>query len=368
MNTQILQENFMRALSQVGRIIPPRPQLPILQNIKMKSTKEGIEMIATNMETSINVWVGAKTQKEGEACVPARLLTEFVATLPQSTITMTLEDGSLAVSCGTYKANIPTAPVAEFPQTPSFEEKGGTKTNKKAFIEAISSVLFAAATDEGRPVLTGVKVKKDEEGIILAATDGYRLSVRHVHTALALEEGVVIPAKALFEVVKMCQEEKEGQELVVSKLQDKQIGFKIGETSLFTRLLSGEYPSFERIIPKNFTTRTLVDKELLLHAAKSAAIFARDNANIIKLSFAKQKITVSANAPQTGGNTVDVDAKIDGDGGDIAFNSRFLIEYLSNTTEEDVLFEMTGALNPGVFKSPKDEGQLHIIMPVRISG
>ncbi len=325
-------------------------------------------MITTNMETTIALWAGGKTQKAGEACVPARLLTEFVSTLPQSTVTLSFEDGSLVVSCGTYKASIPTAPVAEFPETPVFEEKKSAKTDKALFMDAVSSVLFAAASDEGRPVLTGIKVKKDEEGIVLAATDGYRLSVRHVRANLSLEEGIIIPAKALFEVVKMCQEEKEDQELVVSNLQDKQIGFKIGETSLYTRLLSGEYPSFERIIPKNFTTRTLVDKELLLHAAKSAAVFARDNANIIKLSFAKQKIIVSANAPQTGGNTVDVDAKIDGDGGEIAFNSRFLIEYLSNTTEEEVLFEMTGALNPGVFKSPKDEGQLHIIMPVRISG
>lgn len=367
MNIQILQENFMKALTRVGRVIPPRPQLPILQNIRLKATKDGVEMIATNMETTITMWVGGKTKDEGDVCVPARLLTEFVATLPQAAVTLILEDGSLSVSCGTYKAIIPTAPVAEFPQSPEFDQKSGTKTDKKLFIDAVSSVLFAAATDEGRPVLTGIKVKKDEEGIILAATDGYRLSVRHVRAALALEEGVVIPAKALSEVVKMCLEEKDDQELVVSNLQDKQIGFKIGETALFTRLLSGEYPSFERIVPKNFTTRTLIDKDALLHAAKSAAIFARDNANIIKLLFQDQKITVSANAPQTGENTIQVDAKIDGDGGEIAFNSRFLIEYLSNSTEEEVLFEMTGALNPGVFKSPKDEGQFHIIMPVRVS-
>ena len=356
----------MKGLSRVGRVIPPRPQLPILQNIHLKATKDGMEMIATNMETTITIWIGGKTQKEGEACVPARLLTEFISTLPQAAVTVSLDDGSLTVSCGTYKAIIPTAPVAEFPQTPVFVEKESTKTDKKLFVDAVSSVLFAAASDEGRPVLTGIKVKKDEEGIVLAATDGYRLSVRHLRTALALEEGVVIPARALLEVVKMCQEEKEDQELRVSNLDDKQVGFKIGESALFTRLLSGEYPAFERIIPKSFTTRTLVDKELLLHAAKSAAIFARDNANIIKLEFGKQKITVSANAPQTGENTIEVDAKVDGDGGEIAFNSRFLIEYLSNVTEEEVLFEMTGALNPGVFKSPKDEGQLHIIMPVRI--
>lgn len=368
MNIQILQENFMRALTRVGRIIPPRPQLPILQNIKLRATKDGIELIATNMETTITMWVGGKTQKEGEVCVPARILTEFVSTLPQKTVTLLVEDSSLTISCDTYKASIPTAPVAEFPQTPAFEKNGSIKIDKKVFVEALSSVLFAAASDESRPVLTGIKVKKDEEGIVLAATDGYRLSVRHVRASLALEEGVVIPAKALSEVIKVCQEEKEDQELIVSNLQDKQIGFKIGETALFTRLLSGEYPSFERIIPKNFTTRTLIDRESLLHASKSAAIFARDNANIIKLNFSKQKITVSANAPQTGENTVEVDAKIDGDGGEIAFNSRFLIEYLSNTQEEEVLFEMTGALNPGVFKSPKDEGHLHIIMPVRISG
>ena len=134
MNTQILQENFMRALTRVGRIIPPRPQLPILQNIRLKATRDGVEMIATNMETTISMWVGGKTENEGEVCVPARLLTEFVSTLPQAAVTLSLEDGSITVSCGTYKAIIPTTPVAEFPQTPIFEEKASVKTDKKIFL------------------------------------------------------------------------------------------------------------------------------------------------------------------------------------------------------------------------------------------
>jgi DNA polymerase-3 subunit beta len=179
--------------------------------------------------------------------------------------------------------------------------------------------------------------------------------------------GAIIPARALSEVAKLGLEEKEEKTIRVGLAGEKQAGFIIGDTTLLTRLLDGEYPNFERIIPKMFTTRALIEKEPFLRAVRSAAIFARDNANIVRLSLDKQKLVVSANAPQVGENKVELEAKIDGDGGEIAFNSRFLIDFLTNFPEEEFLFEMTGALNSGVFKPVKDDSFLHIIMPVRVT-
>ncbi len=368
MNIKLLQENLLRSLTKVSRTVPTHPQLPILQNVKLVAKKDGLEITATNMETTETVWVGGKVEKEGEACVAARTLFEFVASLPAETAQIILKEESLFLSCGGFQATLPTVSSSEFPPTPLLDEKAAGSIDKEVLEKALASVLFSAATDEGRPLLTGVKIIADGEHTQLVATDGYRLSVKKVAITIQNLSGVIVPARALSEVVKLGTEEKEEKTIHVGIAGEKQAGFIVGETTLLTRLLDGEYPNFERIIPKTFTTRALIEKEPFLRAVRSAAIFARDNANIVRLNLDKQKITVSANAPQVGENKVELEAKIDGDGGEIAFNSRFLIDFLTNFPEEEFLFEMTGALNSGVFKPVKDDAYLHIIMPVRVTG
>lgn len=367
MNIKILQENLLKALTKANRTVPAHPQLPVLQNIKLMARKDGLEVTATNMETSETVWVGGKVEKEGEACVSARTLFEFVASLPTETVHITGKEESLFISCAGFQATIPTIASSEFPPVPALSEGVTSSMDKETLEHALSGVLFAAATDEGRPILTGIKVLADGEDTQLVATDGYRLSLKRVKLMTDKLSGAVIPARAFSEVAKLGTEDKEEKIIKVGMAGEKQAGFIVGETTLLTRLLDGEYPNFERIIPKTFTTRALIEKEPFLRAVRSAAIFARDNANIVRLSLDKQKIIVSANAPQVGENKIELEAKIDGDGGEIAFNSRFLLDFLTNFPEEEFLFEMTGALNSGVFKPVKDESYLHIIMPVRVT-
>jgi len=367
MNAHLLQENLLRALTHVARVVPVRPQLPILQNIKLSVSNEGLEITATNTETTEVVWVGSKVEKSGEACVSARVFFEFVASLPPETIHIVQKEETLRISCGKFEAELPTIAASEFPSRPEFVSKDAGSIDKERFDEALGSVLFAAATDEGRPVLTGVKVVEEGDTTQFVATDGYRLSLRRVALAIKKLSGAIIPARSLSEVVKLGSEEKEEKTIRVGLAGARQAGFVVGDTTLLTRLIDGEYPNFERIIPKSFTTRALIENEPFLRAVRSAAIFARDNANIVRLNLDKQKITVSANAAQVGTNSVEIEAKIDGDGGEIAFNSRFLMDFLTNFPEEEFLFEMTGALNSGVFKPVKDESYLHIIMPVRVT-
>lgn len=368
MNAHILQENFLKALTRAGRVVSPRPQLPILQNIKISARKDGLEMTATNLESTETAWVGGKVEKEGELCVPARVLIELVTSLPAETVHLMVKEGSLHLTCPGFSAVIPGMPVAEFPPVVAMEEKNTTQVDKGKFISALAEVLFAAASDEGRPVLTGVKVKEEGEETLFAATDGYRLSTKRISLPLKKFAEAIIPARTLTEVIKLAHEEKDEPNVRIGTAGDKQVGFIVGDTTITTRLLDGEYPNFGRIIPASFTTRALIEKEPFARAVRSAAIFARDNANIIKITLDKQKIIVSANAPQVGENNVEIEAKIDGDGGEIAFNSRFLIEFLANFAHEEFIFEMTGALNPGVFKQTTDESFLHIIMPVRVQG
>lgn len=367
MNIKLLQENLQRALTHIIRVVPAKPQLPILQNIKLTATKEGFELTATNMETTETIWVGGKVEKEGSVCVSARVLSEFVATLPPETVHIHAKEEQLIVSCAGFEAELPTTPATEFPPSPALLPNEMGNINKKKLIAALSSVLFAAATDEGRPMLTGIKIIEEGDNTMFVATDGYRLSLYRMALSVKKLSQAIIPARALAEIVKLSCEEKSEEEIKIGLAGEHQAGFIVGETTLMTRLLDGEYPNFERIIPKNFTTRALVEKEGLLRAVRSAAIFARDNANIVRLSLDKQKITVSANAAQVGKNSIELQAKIDGEGGEIAFNSRFLLDFLTNFQEDEFLFEMTGSLNSGVFKPVKDDSYLHIIMPVRVT-
>jgi DNA polymerase-3 subunit beta len=364
----ILQENLLKALVRTSRIVPPKPQLPVLQNILLTAEDGRIKIVATNLETTEVVWTRAKIEKEGGVCVSSRLLLDFISSLPQSTVHLEEGNGSVVVRCDGYKATIPSIAPGEFPAVPLLVKKKDQGIDKDAMVEAIVRVVFSAATDEGRPLLTGVRIVQKEGDTVFAATDGYRLSVKKIALKTKEPLDLLIPSRALNEIVKACTEEKAVKDVFMIKPSDGQVVFVIGDTEIRTRLIEGEYPNFEKIIPTKHTTRMLIEKNTLEHAVKSAAIFARDSANIVRFHTENQKLTVSANTPQVGENEIDVEAKIDGDSGDIAFNSRFLLEFLANYKEGDVLFEMTGSLNPGVFRPPKDDSYLHIIMPVRVQG
>ncbi|MBU1326572.1 DNA polymerase III subunit beta [Patescibacteria group bacterium] len=366
MNISLLQENLLKALTRTGRIVSTRPQIPIAGNVLLDAKNGGLSITSTNLETSETVWVGGKAEKEGSVCVPSRLLTELVSSFPAETVHLVVKDEKIHISCSGFSATIPGVPAGEFPPVEP-PPKGGEKINKETLVGALSLVLFAAATDEGRPLLTGIKMVSGDGGTTLAATDGYRLSTKTIAFSLKQSTDMVIPARTLSEVLKISLEEKDAKDVVVTAIKDGQLIFSIGDTNIMTRLIAGDYPDYKKIIPKAFNTRALLEKEPLARAVKSAAIFARDNANIVRFTLDKQRVIVSANTPNVGENRIEIDAKIDGEGGEIAFNSRFLLEFLSAFPGDEVLFEMTGALNPGVFRPVKDDSYLHIIMPVRIT-
>ncbi|MBI5449624.1 DNA polymerase III subunit beta [Candidatus Gottesmanbacteria bacterium] len=367
MHITVLQENLLRALIKTGRAISTKPQLPVLSHVLLETENGGLRITATNMETTESVHVAAKVEKAGALCVPSRVLTELVSSLPAETAHLVAGEGSLSVRCAGFSANIPGVASGEFPPVPQIGKTKGTSLQKQALVEALTLVLFAAATDEGRPLLTGVRIEDKGDSVVFAATDGYRLSMKKLSLPLKNNIRLVVPARALSEVVKVSQEDRDSESVSFLQEEGGQLVFVVGDTEIFTRPIEGEYPNFEKIIPATHNTRVLFEKEALVRAVKSAAIFARDNANIIRFHIENQSVVVSANTPQVGENQIDVAAKVDGDGGDIAFNSRFLVEFLANFSGEELLFEMTGGLNAVAFRPVNDDSFLHVIMPVRVA-
>lgn len=369
MKISILQENLHKGVSRASRIISTKPQVPVLSNLLLLATEGGLQIVSSSLDITEKNTTSAKVEREGGLCVPARMFTELVSSLPQDTVVLEEKEGVLAVSCAGFHSTMAGIDKGEFPPVVVMGGKAKTVVEKEALVKALSLVLFASATDEGRPLLTGVKLTQKKEKTVLAATDGYRLSVYSLSLGFIDKTDAVIPARALIELVRVCQEEKETKEIEFFPVVDGQLCIRIGETEIITRQVDGQYPNYEKIVPAGHATSATIDTQELLRAVRSASIFARDSANIVRFHTNKKTITASANAPQVGESAVEIDAKIVGEeGGDIAFNSKFLIDLLAVFPGDEVVLETTGSLNPGVFLSPKDPAFLHIIMPVRVQG
>lgn len=369
MKVSILQENFSKALATVSRTVASKATLPVLANILIATEKGRLKLSSTNLETSINLWLGAKIEKEGAITIPARAITEFVSSLPAGKIDLEVKETALLVSSNSFKASFTGMAASEFPKIPSFTGKEVLSFEKEGLPQVLSQVVFAASQDEGRPVLTGVLLKRGGKQISLVATDGYRLSIKKVPVASSsLKEDLLIPAKTLLEVARVSQEAGSEEEAIKMGLtkEKNQVIFLLPDAELSSRLIEGDFPDFTKIIPTSAETRATFDKEEFLRAAKIASIFAREQANIVKLKVEKGRLRVTSETPQLGANESEIEAKVEGEGLEIAFNCRFLLDFLGSMTDEEIVLETNDPLSPGVFKGGADPSFTHIIMPVRI--
>lgn len=366
MELTLLQENLARALTFVGKTLSTKTQLPVLSNVLLETDNGRLKLSSTNLETSVSFWVGATIEEEGSISVPGRLFTELVNGFSQDKIQLRLDKTVLQLHCGESQATLSGMDASEFPALPQLPEKQEVKISKTLLDETLSFMMIAASTDEGRPLLTGIRLTNDAVGSWFVATDGYRLSLRRVAQIKGLEEGIVLSAKTLGEAYKLLVEQKI-DELGIGFSKDKnQVVFSYPNALLATRLIEGEYPPYSKIIPQSHTTRAMCLKADLLRSVKLAAIFAKESSNIIKLSIGVDKIVVSANSPQIGENNTTLEAKVEGEAVEVAFNSRFLLDLLGVFPRDEVVFESAGSLTAGVFKVSGDDSYLHIIMPVRV--
>jgi DNA polymerase-3 subunit beta len=371
MKLTVLQENLAKAVTQASRFTSTRSQLPILGNILFKATKTKLTISSTNLEISVLTQMGAKIDEEGQISIPSKVISELVNNLPKEQITLESEKEQLKIKTSGFSSNILGMDATDFPKIPGVLVKPFSLP-KKEILESLSQVIFATSTDETRPILTGVLVLLDRKSIVLVATDGFRLSQKRI--VLNTEgkgpgvQKIVIPKGILGEIGRSLEEEVDIQFEVQEK--EKQIIFGLGDIVLTSRLLEGDYPDFEKIIPKSPLITVRLDKEEFLRAVKLASIFAREAANIVKLNLSKDSVRVSAESGSSGSQETDVEANVEGDvkGFEIAFNYRFLEEFLHSATGEEVKMEFTITDKAGVFTDASDPNYLHLIMPVRVQG
>jgi DNA polymerase-3 subunit beta len=364
-----MQENLARGLSVVSRAVSSRSTLPVLANVLLKTEDAGLKLTATNLEIGITYWVPGKIDEDGATTVPARLLTDLVNSLPAGD-KVELEVGAgdtLHLKAGRFQTHIKGIDAEEFPAIQTAGDRPTTRIAQNVLRRALAETAFAAASDEARPILTGVLARFEGDQLTLAAADNYRIAVKTVPILDPVPEtSVVIPARALNELARVLADVDDPVDVVLAASRN-QVLFHLDGIDLVSRLIDGQFPNYQQVMPQAHATRAVLDREELLRAVRPAALIAHESANIVKLQIGgdgDQGVTVSANA-EVGDHVGQVEAAVEGDGTTIAFNARYLNDVLSNVTAEQFAIELNGPLSPGVFKPVGDERYVHVVMPVR---
>jgi DNA polymerase-3 subunit beta len=375
MKVSCLQENLARGLSLVTRAVQPRSTLPVLANVLVATDSGRLRLSATNLELGITCWIGAKIEEEGATTVPARTFADLIGALPNDRVDMTLtvRTQSLNVRCGPSNNDIKCIDAQEFPPMPPSDLEGDLTLSVGDLREMINQVVFAAASDDARPVLTGVLLEVNAGEMTLAAADGFRLSVRHAHLPTPAQGPMraIIPARALAELARALADGEEAVSLTFPPNRG-QVIFRSKNIELVSQLIEGSFPDFQGIIPTRHTTRSVLPTATLLKACKAAEIFAREAAHSARVRITPGselepgKVEISATAAQTGSNETTVDATIEGAPIEIAFNVRYLMDVLGVVDTPNVALETSGASAPGVVRPVGREDFLHVIMPMHL--
>jgi DNA polymerase-3 subunit beta len=375
MKVSCLQENLSKGLGIVGRAVSPRSTLPVLGNVLLASDNGRLKLSATNLEVGINCWIGAKVEEEGSTTVPARTFIDLVNSLPPERVDLELisRTQTLNLRAGRSEANIKGIDAQEFPIVPVPENGEGLLLAPDVMRTAIEQVAFAAATDESRPILTGVLAKFEDALLTLAAADGFRLSVRTVDLHRPVDDpfSIIIPSRALGELARVSGEQEDPMTVTVTPTRN-QVIFQLTNIVLVSQLIDGNFPDYRQIIPKERGTHTVVDTAALLKACKTALIFARDAAHIARLhikpasELAPGSLIVSATSAETGDDVSELDASIEGEEIEIAFNVRYLIDVLSVIGTPQVGLDTTTSSSPGVIHPIGDADFTHVIMPMHL--
>ena len=377
MKVSCLQENLAKGLSIVSRAVATRSTLPVLSNILLSTDESRLKLSATNLEIGINCWIGAQVNQEGAITVPARLLLDLVNSLPAERIEMELitRTQTLNLRAGRFEANIKGVDAQEFPLIIVPEEDQAISIDADVLRRAVDQVAFAAATDESRPVLTGVLVSVTDSGLAFAAADGYRCSIRDILAATPPESdklSVIVPARALQELRRISGDSEEPIEMLIDSGRS-QVFFHMKDVDLVSQLVEGTFPDVRQTVPSNWNTRTTLATAEFLKAIRMAQIFARDSANVVRMQIVPDeeggpgRLIVTATSSEYGDNVGELDVSVEGDPIEIAFNARYLIDVLNVTDAAQVVLETRDPSNPGVLRQAGDPDFVHIVMPMHVA-
>lgn len=362
MQLQVTQENLNRALNNVARVASTRNALPILSNILIKTVGNRVCIAATNLNIAITHYIGSKVATEGSITVPARLMQDFIASLPSEVINLKLEDNKLHITTGQYNSVINGTPADDYPVMPSIKDGKTWSIEAGILRKSLQQVVIAASNDDARPILTGVYFHTKNGVLYIAATDSYRLTEKK---AMKLKEEIslLVPASSIQDLLRVLGDDEQAVNITHD---DQQILFNVGDIELVTRLIEGTYPDYQKLIPNKFATSAVVSKSDFINITKVSSLFARESAGsvTVEVNDTKKEIGIRSIASQLGENTATATAKTVGNG-TITLNSRYILDALGVVSGEQVKLSFNGKLEPTLLTSTTDDSYVHVIMPLK---
>ncbi len=362
MKLQVTQENLSKALNNVARVANTRGTLPILANVVLKTVGTRLTIAATNLDIAITHYIGSKVAEEGSITVPAKLMQDFVSSLPSGVIELTLDDYKLHITTDQYNSVINGIAADEFPVMPGITEGKTWYIPASSLKKGLQQVLVAASSDEARPVLTGMYLHTSGGKLYMAATDSYRLAEKEIMTT-GEDISLLIPASALQDLLRLLGDKEEDVEVTHD---DQQVLFKVGEVELVTRLIEGSYPDYRKLIPSTFASEATLKRSDFVNITKVSSLFARESAGSVTVQLNPKDKTVSIRsiASQLGENTASATADITAEG-DITLNSRYLLDALGTFSGDSVKICFNGKLEPCILVDAKTNDYTHVIMPLK---
>ncbi len=366
MEIKCVKENLLNGIQAVQKAVSTRTTLPILTGILFRTDEDKITLSATDLEIAIECKVDANILSKGAAVVPARLIGDIIRNLPEAAIKMisSPNNNQLKILCEQVEFDIKTLPPEDFPRFPEIPAKPGYTVATDLLTEMVKQVARAASHDETRPVLTGVLVNIAKERLKMVATDSYRLAVKEIKSKKGVEDKVrvVVPARTLEELIKIIPPERKEVDIV---LTENQIIFNLGDVILISRLIEGQFPNYQQLLPEEHKMRVEVDKEKFMGAVKRISLLALNNSPL-KVSVKESKMKISAQTAEVGLATEEIAVKKKGEDMDIALNAQFLMDGVTSVEGDVVVFEVLDPLKPGLIRSAAGGDFLYLIMPVRI--
>lgn len=367
MKFSILQQDLWQSLQAVARSCGVRSQLPVLGNVLLRVEGGKLKLSATNLEIGVVKVLNVEAGESGDVTVPAKTLVEVVANLSGEKLDFTASADQLEISTPTFSSKINGISASEFPDIP-LVGKEAVVVLPDVLIKSLPQVTFAAAVDDGRPILTGILTEIKDKKLQLVATDGYRLA----HKTVALDESLnfkaLVPRRTLEEIMRLIPEDDADSIKIAISNDQNQIIFEFGNTQVSSRLIEGQFPAWEKIIPTEAKARLVVERVEILKAVKLASVFTRSEANIVKLQNpATGKLVLTSEAKEVGSQKKEIEVQSEGDEIQVAFNTKFLIDVLSVINTSQVIIELSGSLSAALIKPMGEEGLQYIIMPVNLS-
>ncbi len=357
---------LMYSISIVQKAVSSKSTLPILKGIYLKASDQSLRLVATDMELSIDHIMDANIIEEGSVVVDAKLFSDIIRKLPDSKVEISLKDNSeLLIECDSIKFNILSYSSFEFPKLPKIEEGQMHEIPQELFKNMIRQTVFATAKNETRPILTGVLMEIEKDMLNMVALDGYRVALRKSKIESQLNNKVVIPSKTLNEINSIMSEE-EGEKIQIS-LTNNHALFIINNTKLISRLLEGEFINYEQVIPKEFESRVKIKTRQLLDSMERAFLLGGEgHNNLVKFTIADEKMIINSNS-ELGNVHEEIEIELEGDGLQIAFNSKYFIDALRVVDDDVIYLEFTTELSPGIIKPIDNDNTIYLVLPVRLA-